>query len=117
MVPRPLGYWRVLDGRIAFVSEIVINRGLIGGEILGQLTPYGEQGTIQCVWKQPDLGSIRLRFPEFWDTPPAAEMPLWLYAGPLFFGSLDLVEYLGPLLKQEWFKLPPEVKGCCCGSV
>lgn len=117
MVPRPLGYWRVSDGRIAFVSEIVINRGLIGGEILGQYTPYGEQGTIQCVWKQPDLGGIRLRYPEFLDTPPAAEMPFWLYAGPLYFGSLDLVEYLGPLLQQEWFKLPPEVKGCCCGSV
>ena len=117
MVERPLGYWRVRDGRIAFVSERVINRGLIGGEILGQRTPYGEQGTIQCVWKQPDLGGLRLRHPEFWDMPSETDMPFWSYAGLLFFGSLDLVKYLGPWVQQEWFRSPSEVKGCCCGSV
>ena len=114
MVPRPLGYWRVRDGRIAFVIERLVGRGLIRGEVLGQLTPYGERETIQCVWKQPDLGAIRLRFPEFWDMPSEPETPFWLYAGPLFFGSLNLTKYLGPVLQQEWFLLPPKAKGCCC---
>lgn len=117
MVNRPLGYWRTRGGRIAHITEVVMNGKTpwkVYGDVLAQRTQYGEEPLCSgLAWQIPlDHWSGE---PEVWwengyKHCDAGQIN-WLTPRTHAYGRL--VEYLGPVLQQEWFREPPKRKGCC----
>ena len=115
MVQRPMGYWRLWgsDRRIAFVHAVVYENGIaayVEGEILSQIIPIGSE---------PLTRNLRWRRSHGQGIVEAHEVKWWLDDGTTDnllkeHGRGRLNQYLGPVLKQEWFKSSTKAKGCCC---
>lgn len=110
MLQRPMGYWRTSKSRIAFVHSVVFDHGVvtqIEGELLSQITPYGEECLAKNLrWVRPAVGML----PECRPVPlEADQVECWWDNGTADNSFKEhwrgnLVEYLGPILKQEWFQ-------------